>query len=63
MTPEERKALKNAAELIKDSPTRVQLFEYFQPRFTQLRREAGWMGWGYGDTVNEVVADLEKLLA
>ena len=39
-------ALYNAADLIKDSPTRIQLYEHFQPRFDKLLYEAGGMGCG-----------------
>jgi len=56
-------ALFNAVDLIKTSPTRVQLYAHFQPRFINLQHEAGWMGWGYGDSINEAVADLERLVA
>jgi len=56
-------ALYNAVDLIKASPTRAQVYAVFQPRFIELQRKAGWMGWGYGDTIKEVVADLEQLLA
>jgi hypothetical protein len=27
----------------------------------KLQKDAGWMGWGYGDTVNDIVAELEAL--
>jgi len=56
-------ALYNAVDLIKASPTRVQTYSHFQLRFIQLQRDAGWMGWGYGDTINDVVADLERLVS
>jgi hypothetical protein len=55
-------ALYNAVDLIENSPTRIQLYENFRPRFIKLREDAHWMGWGYGDTVNEVVDNLERLL-
>jgi hypothetical protein len=54
-------ALSNVVDLIKASPTRIQLYQNFRPRFLILRKEAGWMGWGYGDTVNEIVAELDAL--
>ncbi len=56
-------ALFNAVDMIKASPTRVQLYAHFQPRFIKLQREAGWMGWGYGDTINDVIVDLNSLLS
>ena len=55
-------ALQNAVDLITASPTRTQLYQFFRPRFLNLRKEAGWMGWGYGDTVNEIVATLAELI-
>ncbi|MEW6405010.1 MAG: hypothetical protein AB1649_24705 [Chloroflexota bacterium] len=54
-------ALSNAADLITASPTRIQLYQNFRPRFLHLRKDAGWMGWGYGDAVKEIVAELEAL--
>ena len=55
-------ALYNAVDLIQGSPTRIQLYENFRPRFIKIQKEGGWMGWGYGDTINSVVASLEKLI-
>lgn len=55
-------ALYNVADLIKDSPTRIQLYEYFRPRFQKLRKNAGRVGWGYGDTINDIVTELETLI-
>lgn len=52
-------ALSNAADLIKASPTRVQLYQIFRDRFLRLRKDAGWMGWGYGDMVNDIISELE----
>jgi hypothetical protein len=55
-------ALYNAVDLIKSSPTRIQIYGHFRPRFIKLQQEAGWMGWGYGDTITDVVSDLEFLV-
>lgn len=55
-------ALSNATDLITSSPTRNQLYQNFRPRFLRLLKEAGWMGWGYGDTIKEIVAELEVLV-
>ncbi len=52
-------ALSNAADLIKTSPTRIQLYQIFRARLLRLRKDAGWMGWGYGDTVNDIISELE----
>ena len=52
-------ALENAAEALKASPTRNALYAHFRPRFLELQKDAGWMGWGYGDTINEIVGGLE----
>ena len=32
--------------------------EIFRERLEKLHKDAHWMGWGYGDTVDEVVSDL-----
>ncbi len=44
------------------SPARRELYERFRPRLLAMSRAAN-IGWGYGDFVREIVAELEELLA
>ena len=53
-------ALENAAELLLAHPMRTPLYNIFRPRFQKLVRDAGWMGWGYGDFINDTFHDLES---
>lgn len=55
-------ALHNAADLITGNPTRVQLYQHFRPRFIKLLQDTRMIGWGYGDTVDDVVSELEELI-
>jgi len=54
-------ALENAAESLKSDPDGATLYERFRPRFLELNEIAGRIGWGYGDTITEIVDELENL--
>lgn len=32
--------------------------DYFRERLKKLHKDAHWMGWGYGDAVDEVISNL-----
>jgi hypothetical protein len=53
--------LERFAVELKHSPARRELYERFRPRLLKMSRTAD-IGWGYGDFVQETVAELEKLL-
>jgi len=51
--------LGNAIELMFKSPNPEALYEQFSRRFQMLERAASEIGWGYGDAVSEMIADLQ----
>ena len=52
--------LGNIVDLLFESPDSKALYAQFSNRFNRLEREASDIGWGYGDTVSEMVSDLRE---
>jgi hypothetical protein len=50
--------LANAIQLLLKSPEAPRLYEIFSKRFENLSRKAGRIGWGYGDSVDQMVDEL-----
>lgn len=51
--------LKKILELLQKSEEGARVYALHRQRFLALRREAGLMGWGYGDCVTDTVGELE----
>lgn len=49
--------LEDFANLLKQHPTAYEMQD-FGSRLRKLQERAGWMGWGYGDAVTEMVQDV-----
>jgi len=41
----------------------VELYKPFEPRLDKLAKDAGWMGWGYGDEITYVIDELRAKFA
>jgi len=52
--------LGNIVDLLFGSPDAKALYAQFENRFDRLERSASDIGWGYGDTVNEMICDLRE---
>jgi hypothetical protein len=52
--------LANATQLLLKSPEAPRLYETFSPRFENLSRKASKIGWGYGDSVDQMVDELRE---
>lgn len=45
------------------TPEGMTQYSHFEPRLSQLVRNAGEVGWGYGDDVSEEIEELEQYAA
>ena len=51
--------LEKTLKLLQKSEEGAEVYALHRQRFLALRREAGFMGWGYGDCVTDTVSELE----
>ena len=52
--------LGNLVDLLFESPDAKVLYTQFENRFNRLEHSASDIGWGYGDTVSEMIGDLRE---
>jgi len=52
--------LGNIVDLLFENPDAKALYAQFENRFNRLERSASDIGWGYGDTVSEMIGDLRE---
>jgi hypothetical protein len=55
--------LEKFATGLKNAPSGQALYAKFRSRLRQLHAKASNFGWGYGDTLNDVLSELEAVLA